>query len=787
MSSKTTQGEGTQTRSRPLRAWPTRDQWLDLALFSVLVGLALSGLGSSFTGWSFLVVGLLGLLLGVGAVVLVRALRLPLAAAVLLVVALFFLLGGPLTLRSRGDTAFLPGGATTGALVEQLLFGWKDLLTTLPPVDGDGPLLVLPWVLGLVAGLLGASLLFVRTRRAWLTALLPVLTAALVLLLVILLGVRHPQSLLLQGAAFAVVSLGWLALRGQRESARVRGGQRSPVRVLAGIAMIIAAGALALPAAEAMMGEEDSERVVLRSYVEPPFDIGRYPSPLAAFRNYVDLRGKDEPTNVFDKELFRVRGLAEDDRIRLATLDHWDGMVYGATNDPLLAEGGDGFQRVSSVIDNPVAGREVDVTITLAEGWSGVWLPTAGALQSMEFLSGDPDAKADSFRYNLATSTAVVPSGLHPGDTYSFRAVLPAAEVTPESLPSALPGNVGASSGFLDPPVDAWTEKAGTPMERVFAVAEHLRTKGRYSDGVRRAERSHYPGHGLRRLSDGFVNADPMVGNDEQYAAVMALMANKIGVPARVVLGAEVPADGVVTGKDVSAWVELRVEDGSWRTLPTESFMSDRPPSEQQPQTQEPMSGTVIPPPAPIPPPSDLGEPADSELRARMEQADDQDEDEGLAAGLPAWVPLAVRYVGLPLLVLLVVVGGIVGAKALRRRRRRNAPSASARFVGAWHELVDHARDLGQPVPLGPTVTRREQSGAIASTEADRLARRADGFVFGPHPPVVGDAAAFWETVDAQRRAMTLAVGRRARLKAALSLTTFRLSRSRAGRATRSN
>jgi len=44
-------------------------------------------------------------------------------------------------------------------------------------------------------------------------------------------------------------------------------------------------------------------------------------------------------------------------------------------------------------------------------------------------------------------------------------------------------------------------------------------------------------------------------------------------VPARVVLGALVPAGGVVTGADVHAWVEIRVGDGSWRTLPTSAFM----------------------------------------------------------------------------------------------------------------------------------------------------------------------------------------------------------------------
>ena len=100
--------------------------------------------------------------------------------------------------------------------------------------------------------------------------------------------------------------------------------------------------------------------------------------------------------------------------------------------------------------------------------------------------------------------------------------------------------------------------------------------------------------------------------------------------------------------------------------------------------------------------------------------------------------------------------------------------------MGAWRELVDHARDLGQPVPLGPTVTRREQSGAIGSEQAPSLARRADGFVFGPSSPEAGAAASFWQTVDAERRAMSQSVGRRQRLMAAVNLRSLRPTGPRA-------
>ncbi|WP_110182938.1 transglutaminase domain-containing protein [Nocardioides solisilvae] len=778
---------GTRTRTRSGRRWPRPEQWVDLGVLVVLVGVALSGLAASFTGWQFLVVGVVGTLLGVGAVVLCRALHLPAVTAVLLAMVAFVLLGGPLTLRSEGNAALLPGPGTLSTLVDQLLHGWKDLLTTLPPVEGDGPLLVLPWVLGLVAGLLGAAAVLRDGRRAWLAALLPVLVAATVLAATILIGVSHPHSLLVQGGVFTGLALGWLAVRGRRATAGVRVGRPGPVRVAAGAGLLAVAAGVAVPVALAVM-DDDPDRLVLREHVEPPFDIGQYPSPLAAFRNYVDLgkraQGDARGGNVYAEEMFVVSGAPAGTRLRLATLDHWDGMVYGATNDPLSQETGDAFQRVSSVIDNPVDGREVEVRVRVSSGYSGVWLPTVGALQGMEFESGDPRTKAESFRYNLATSTAVVPSGLHPGDVYSFEAVVPDDSLSPEVGASPLPGALNADTGFLDQARDKWTENASTPMERVFAAADHLKQKGRYSDGVRRAERGYHPGHGHKRLSDEFVNAEPMVGNDEQYAAVMALMANKLGVPARVVLGAVVPEDGVVRGEHVEAWVELRVEDGTWRTLPTDRFMSRKPPAERQPETQEPMTGTVVPPPAPIPPPSELGESSDSELRTRMQQEEAEEEDEEEAAGgLPAWVGTAAKVVGVPLLLVALLAGAVVGAKAYRRRRRRTAASVSARFVGGWRELVDHARDLGQPVPAGPTVTRRQQSARISSVGSLGLARRADSHVFGPRPPAPEEAESYWRAVEEERRTMLAGLTRWQRLRAALSLASFRSSsRPRRGR-----
>jgi len=764
----------TTTAVRVRRRWlPTRAALLDHVFLLALAAAALAGLATTFTGSAFFVVGMAGVLAGVVVAHVTGALRWPAVSAVVIGLVVFVLLGGPLCLRADGASAYLPGAETLSMLADRVVLGWKELLTTLPPVDGEGPLLVLPWALGLTTGLLGALTSRIASGPALMRAALPLLAPSLLLGAVILLGVQRPQSVWVQGVGFAVLAIGWLVVRTQRAAGPVQGGAGRARRLVGGAVMVAVAGALALPVATWATGDDDSDRVVLRTYVEPPFDIGQYPSPLASFRRYVKLpASKPDPVNLFDKEIATVKGAPAGSRLRIATLDHYDGTVWGAANDTVPGSSTDTFQRVSSVIDNPVEGKELQVTVTLGEGYSGVWLPTVGALQSMTF-DGDEaarEAKEESFRYNLATATAVVPSGLGPGDSYHFTAVRPAEDVAANDAPSGEVTDATYASAFLNNQATSWSAGASEPMKRVFAIAQHLKSEGRYSDGVAAAEKIYHPGHHVKRLSDEFANAPIMVGNDEQYAAIMALLANNAGVPARVVMGAVVPSNGVVEGRDVEAWVELQVADGSWRVLPTEKFMNKVKPAEQPPLEEQEMSGTVVPPPAPIPPPSTLAEQNDAELEAR--KVDRDDEESGWQ--LPGWLRAILIYVGGPLLLALLVVAAIVGVKALRRRRRRRADRASAQIVGGWHELVDHARDLGQRVPVGSGWTRREQSLSVATAEAPTLARRADTHVFGPSLPEETDAAAYWTAVDAERRAMSATVNRRRRLRAAVNLTTFR-------------
>ncbi|MGI8522394.1 MAG: transglutaminase-like domain-containing protein [Nocardioides sp.] len=759
---------------------PTRATWVDAGVLLVLTAVVLVGLAPTYQGNGYLVVGLVGAVIGVGSAIVTRGFGWPAIATVLIVLAAFYLLGGPLCLRGEGAGA--PGPSSAHLLTQAALFGWKDLLTTLPPLDAGGPLLVLPFVMGQFFGMLGALLAGADRGPLWFTAPLPLLAPLGLLALVILLGIHRPQSLWVEGVLVAVLSLCWLILRHARRTGAVHGSTSRVPRVVAGAGLVALAALVALPVGTWASGG-DGNRVILRTYVAPPLDVGQYPSPLASFRRYVQ-QPKKAPQNLHDTTLFTVTGVPAGTRVRIATLDRYDGSVYGASNGTEPGPVDDTFQRVSSKIDSPVTGRSVSGTLTLGPGYSGVWLPTVGDLTELHFRSGDVDTMEQSFRYNLATATGVVPTGLTPGDGWEFSGVEPDESLTSRDEPGDPLVDASTDGGFLDTQAVTWSEGASRPMERLFAIARHLKRDGKYSDGAGAAEQIYHPGHNQYRLSDdaGGLNSRVLVGDDEQYAAWMALLANRIGVPARVVFGAVTPASGVVRGRDVHAWVEVRVADDSWRTLPTSAFMSRDKPAAQPPQSEQRLTGAVVPPPQPLPPPSSVGDQADTNLRAqKSKKAAPKPPAPPPAAALRTvthWVSTVLTYGGVPVLVIVLLLGAVVGLKALRRRRRRRAGRVSSRFVGGWHELVDHARDLGQPIPVTAGVTRREQSRSFAtSTSAPVLARRADSQVFGPRAPEADAAAAYWREINSERRAMSTAVGRRQRIRAALSLTSLRRPR----------
>ena len=237
-----------------------------------------------------------------------------------------------------------------------------------------------------------------------------------------------------------------------------------------------------------------------------------------------------------------------------------------------------------------------------------------------------------------------------------------------------------------------------------------------------------------------------MVGDDEQYATAMALLAREIGIPARVVMGfyPDEEQQGPVfeaTGDTLHAWVEVAFEGHGWVPFdPT-------PPEDQVPsdQTTKPKAD---PKPQVLQPPPPPQEPVD--LPPTMTDDRGSDDDEGFDAAL-IWMIVAIGLGGLGILFVLLAPFVVIGAlKAARRRQRRSAERASDRISGGWDELVDRAADHGALVRPGGT--RREEAGILSAAFAEprvaTLASRADTEVFGPAEPTAADVEEFWTQVD---------------------------------------
>ena len=173
--------------------------------------------------------------------------------------------------------------------------------------------------------------------------------------------------------------------------------------------MIAAALALAVAAAPALQGA--GHRDVLRDHVDPPLDITEYASPLTSYQYWMD----DQK----DTALFTVTGLAEGQRIRLATLDTYDGVVMrvGADAD------GEGFVRAgATVTDTPPAPGETTTTLGVTiDGYTGYWIPGGGDLRSFRVADGDR-AVADTLYYSSQLQTALTTRGLTRGDSYTVTA-----------------------------------------------------------------------------------------------------------------------------------------------------------------------------------------------------------------------------------------------------------------------------------------------------------------------------------------------------------------------------
>ncbi len=754
-----TAGRTSGVRSGPATA-------LDLAAVALLLLPGVLAFGPVFGGAAgYLAAGggaLLGLVLGYAA----RRWRWTPASTVAATVGTYLLFGGALALRTTTLGGVVPTPDTLLRLVPLSVQAWRDLLTVNPPADSFVGPAVVPYLSGLVLAQVAVRLAL--DARRFLGALVPTLGF---LTLGILWGLDEAPLAAVLGAGYGAVALLW-ALARRLEARRAAGEEiiAGPAAGHGGRRVGAAIGMVALGAAASLLVAPVQgagvDRHVLRQVVQPPLNVEDYASPLTSFRS-LELDAKD-------LTLFTVSGLPAGARVRLATMDAYDGRVYS------VADASAGFLRVGGRTGGRGAGTPATLDVAIGE-YDGVWLPGGGDVRGVRFAGGRAAQQADSLYFNAYGGTLLTTAAVGEGDAYQVDLVLPA-------LPDEVPADARvatASAPALDrvPDVIADTASdltgdAAGAVAQLRALESKLR-EGYYSNGADGRSRA---GHSAERIAS-LLAAPQWIGDDEQYAVAMALMARQLGLPARVALGfypdaAAAPASGplAVTGAMAHAWVEVPFDGIGWVMFdPTPD--RDRTPQTQVPKPKPTPKPQVLPPPDP--PVNTVDDPLDDpgkKLDQQVEKGDD------LLLRIAGWVATGLGVAAL--------VGGpfvAIGAlKHRRRERRRHAEVVAARFSGGWAEIVDTATDLGTRV--SPVATRREAAALLAERFPDadlpRLAAIVDAGVFGAAAPTSGAATAVWADVDRARASLTGHVGRWRRALAFCSLRSFGRPRvPRSGRA----
>ncbi len=758
---------------------------VDLAAMALLLASAVVGFGPAYGGLGYVRPTLGGIMIGLVVAWLGARFGWSLLTVTAATLGSYLAFGGVVALPKDTLGGVVPTLTTLSELSRGAVTAWKALLTVTPPAAGVGVVDIVPFLSTLITAVVAGSIALRARRPAW-----AVLPAAVLFVGVILLGTADPARPVAQGTLFALVALAWVSWRraaglaearlaaggspAGADTTRLRARRLRNAAAMVGVAVVVSA--FATPALA-----PQSYRLVLRDVVEPPVDLREYPSPLASFRRYV--KDLEEST------LFTVTGLPDGARIRLATLDAFTGTVMDVAGGSPGAAGASGsFGRMGTTIeaqaDGGPAGDPAEVTIEVGE-YRGVWIPTLGSPTSITFSGERADALAEELYLNPETGTAVTVAAAGPlqeGDVVTVRADLP-IEPSEDDLARmrfaeiALPASERAPRSAADVAQQYAVSSDGpTDAGRATALAAGLAKDGVFSDGLEDQSPSR-AGHGAERI-DTLLTGRRMVGNDEQFAVAMALMAQSLGMPARAVMGfypdpevAEPDAEGrlAITGTDVHAWVEIAYQDGDavrWVTYdPT-------PPEDQQQQEQDPRSESE-PEPQVLQEPPPPEEPAEPPIAPIPDAADDEATDD---EGIP-WAQIlgTIAMVTLPLLVLLSPFVLIVAAKARRRARRRAAEATVDRLSGGWREVLDAAVDLGTPVTA--SATRRETARDLAAhypTSAPlAVADRADAAVFGPGAPTEAEAEAFWHEVETLLAEMAATHGRWRRLRGRVSLRSF--------------
>ena len=535
-------------------------------------------------------------------------------------------------------------------------------------------------------------------------------------------------------------------------------------------------------------------RLVIRDHYQPPMDPYQFTSPLSDYRAYVK-RHRDDT-------LVTVHNLPAGTPVRMAVMDRYDGKVWNLSDSS--GAGAADYRRIGAQIrteaqqekakDAKSAGKPFTATFQIREGFNHAWLPSAGQVEGIDPVQG---LQREDLYFNKATDTALTDQILQAGSSYTVHGL---TEDRPETRRIA---NSDPGQAQVPPLADAPESlpKAAASMTsmqvrggaRALAIEERLHKEGWFSHGLA----GDYPspsGHGDYRINQ-LLQGQAMVGDSEQYASAMALLARQMGLPSRVVLGflpknrdgsisrsrTRTEADGSTridfTGRDAQAWVEVNLKGLGWVPFyptPPETKTPDKSLDSTPP---DPRTLVRQPPPPLVDPPRD-----DRTTQGRTSVGGQEASRQSSPSFWQRYGPVIAKATlwtmpfWLPALMILL----LLAVKAWLRRQARSTGDAKTRIRAGWRQIGNLGRQTGLPLEG----TRSEQAALIARTlltdppgsssaglrrELDRLRDMADQASFDRNPSDEQEAEACWQLVDKLRSAILASLPRTRRWRALLS------------------
>ena len=538
------------------------------------------------------------------------------------------------------------------------------------------------------------------------------------------------------------------------------------------------------------------DRLALRDRYRPPIDPYQFTSPLSDYRSYI----KDHK----DDTLVTVHDLPAGTPVRMAVMDRYDGKVWNLSDSTIPGQSSD-YRRIGSTIapdpddGNDTGGTEgtsFEATFTIHRDFGHAWVPVAGQPSS---INPEGRLSRNDLYYNKATESAITTAPLGADTTYTVQGTTK-ARPSRDAIKNSQAGT--ASVPPVSNPPDSLSKVAALvtsvqsqPGAKALSIEARLRQEGWFSHGLE----GDYPspsGHGDYRI-DQLLQAQAMVGDSEQYASAMALLARQMGLPSRVVLGfipkdkqgdiskdrTHQDASGGTTvdfkGGDAEAWVEINLAGLGWVPFyptPQETRTPDRNLNLTPPNPK-----TLVrqpPPPLVDPPRDDQG----AKSRAHIGGQDaDKEASPSFWARYGALIGKILAYSS-PLWILTLLVLSILALKAWLLNRARTGGSPKERIEQGWKQINSLAWQSG----LRLKGTRREQARAInqdllglhepligepaGEDHLYRLCAMADGASFDNHLVSDEEAIEYWNLVDQVRRSILEGLPRFRRWKARLSL-----------------